>query len=262
MNTSRLQAIHWARMGPASSRRPATRAFTLIELLVVIAIIAILAAMLLPALSKAMDKAARTRCINNHRQLVLALTMYAMDNNDRLAWPNWAWEYQGWLFGAVGVDADIPDPTKPPYINNPPDAYTNGLWWRYMKSMNSYICPVDQKNRYFPMRYNKLTSYKMNGAVCCYGREVMGVKLSAAWSPLCWVLWEPDDQGSKTPTVWWDACSYPDHNEGIGRVHGSGAIISALGGNVSFMPFKTFEDAQANPLKNLLWWAPDSTDGR
>ena len=71
-------------------------AFTLIELLVVIAIIGVLAALIVPAVSKAQDRAYTIQCVSNERQLGLALTLYAGDNQDSYPWFTFATQYRQW----------------------------------------------------------------------------------------------------------------------------------------------------------------------
>ena len=68
---------------------PARAAFTLIELLVVIAIIAILAALLLPALSSAKERAKRATCANHLHQIGIGLSLYSMDNRERIPPCEW-----------------------------------------------------------------------------------------------------------------------------------------------------------------------------
>lgn len=113
------------------------RAFTLIELLIVIAIIAILAALLLPVLTRAEERARATSCLNNLRQLTLAALTYAGDNADSIC-PNGAVTMgdAGWVAGNVSGYANATDPTNLVNIQQ-------AILFPYNQSVKIYACPSD-----------------------------------------------------------------------------------------------------------------------
>ncbi|NOS71874.1 MAG: prepilin-type N-terminal cleavage/methylation domain-containing protein [Verrucomicrobia bacterium] len=135
--------------------------FTLIELLVVIAIIAILAAMLLPALTKAKAKAQGIYCLSNQKQLTLAWVMYSDDNQGKLV-PNHdgggdlnnSW-VPGWLDFNPGNTANT-------NLNN----LRNAKIGPYTKNVGIYKCPADIYNcKIFNISMARVRSVGMNGFI-------------------------------------------------------------------------------------------------
>jgi prepilin-type N-terminal cleavage/methylation domain-containing protein len=218
----------------------ARRAFTLIELLVVIAIIAILAAMLLPVLSSAKNRAQTAHDLNNNRQILISTHMYAADFEDYMPQPGWLNSLASWA-----ADKNMPlGPVSTAAMyqtvrSNQVTYVQGGLLYPYLKTEKVFMCPMDNHidNQMFA-RGEYITSYTWNGAVVGYpgqGATVPKTFKLGQFRADAILQWETDET---RPEFFNDFANYPD--EGISARHGKGAIIGNFGGNAEKMQLTEF----------------------
>jgi hypothetical protein len=148
-----------------------------------------------------------------------------------------------------------------------------------------YLCPIDVESPTYTFneRNNELCSYVMNGSVCGFANassstSFQDARITDAWSPACYLLWEPDENGlgpgNPGAFEYSDGANYPSAppygGEVISRLHTAlGGNLVCVDGSVQFLTFTAWDTlantaAGAGPGpggKTLVWWNPFGTSG-
>ncbi len=245
---------------------PAHAGFTLIELLVVIAIIAVLMAVLMPALNRAREQGKRAVCFGNVKQLALAWTMYADDNDDRIvngatgySNRNMAWcDHTNELAWVDDFSRDW---------DTAIEGIRNGALFPYVANEKLYRCPTATKE--------EALTYSIMFSMNCVAHEHEGVRQPGvfirrrneiAGPPPAYRLvfidegyMSPDGFAvhfQSNPQNWWDDPPVR---------HGDGTIVAFADGHADYWKWKadeTIQEGRARANEPPQAWAPATEEGK